>query len=372
MGLFEFFEDLVENSPERQHDREMKRLKEEKRKNEIKRQRQKEYFDEMDAKHFRRVNVDIDWDNIDNMELYELKALEKNIFFSEGFSKNYYRLQDIIIKRQTNNTIDKRKKSIEIDWDEIPNISINRLENLIGKVFLAEGFSDTYDKLQEILQQKFEEEMEEFEDDVDCNNKTNGDNEEEDDGINEPHKEGSNSWGEYGEKNVEYQIKWLGKEYKKIVKDCLKNDRSCILLKNDDYIEESQEIDHIVVSDKGVYVIETKHYKGVIEIRKNGNWIRVDDEGNERGVTNPIAQVDRHHVLIDSILGDSVEENDINDIICISHESAIIKGEDYSPIPVIKVDMLGRYIKKNDKNKESKYDADEIIDIIEQYKVTEE
>lgn len=102
--------------------------------------------------------------------------------------------------------------------------------------------------------------------------------------------------GNIGENTVEHELKWLGDGYVGVERKCTKyyNDtpQQCIILRDESFIDESQEYDHILISDKKVYNIETKSYYGKIIINKNGNWIREID-GNEKGVVNPISQVDK-------------------------------------------------------------------------------
>jgi hypothetical protein len=42
-------------------------------------------------------------------------------------------------------------------------------------------------------------------------------------------------------------------------------------------------IDHIVVAPSGVYVVDTKHYQGRVEVRHKGGWFRADDRLYVRG-----------------------------------------------------------------------------------------
>lgn len=177
--------------------------------------------------------------------------------------------------------------------------------------------------------------------------------------------------GEKGENNVDYHLKWLGSNYYSVAKDCYADEKQTILLKKEDFIDEVQELDHILVSRCGVFLIETKYLKGKITVKPNGNWVRIDG-GEEMGMLSPVAQVDRHHVLVSEILDGLVAEEHIHDIICIAHDNAIIEGEENSPVPVVKADVLARFIKtiaagSNDCD----YDCEEIIRRIEQYKVNQ-
>ena len=84
----------------------------------------------------------------------------------------------------------------------------------------------------------------------------------------------------HGENNVEYIIKWFvasndGKHILAIKGDCESKYRyDCILLRNPEFIDEPQEYDHILVTPAGIVIIETKDWKGTIDINADGKWIR--------------------------------------------------------------------------------------------------
>lgn len=147
--------------------------------------------------------------------------------------------------------------------------------------------------------------------------------------------------GDVGESKVDYVLRWCEQEgFFNLKKDCCSRyKKNCILLKNSDFMDEPQEFDHIVVCSAGIINIETKNYAGKITITQSGDWIQTKDE-QSRGVENPVFQVDRHHALLSSIVG----EIPIYDIICIANTAAIIEGAEYSPIPVLKHDRLQRYM----------------------------
>ncbi|MBQ4521940.1 MAG: NERD domain-containing protein [Lachnospiraceae bacterium] len=177
-------------------------------------------------------------------------------------------------------------------------------------------------------------------------------------------------FGDAGEKAVEYQLSWLSDDFRILKKNCINNyGKSVILLRNSMFRSEAQEFDHIVIGKHGLYLIETKYYKGKIVIKPNGNWIRIVD-GNESGENSPISQIDRHHALVKSIVKDIIPDKDIYDIICIAHHDAILEGEENCDIPVIKIDMLLRYIESLEtKNlSDNTYDLDEIEKLLNSYK----
>lgn len=177
-------------------------------------------------------------------------------------------------------------------------------------------------------------------------------------------EEQDTNYGEQGEQNVEYSLKWLPKEYRKIEKG------DGIHLCNTNVSPESQEIDHIVVGPNGVFLIETKYFKGNITIDSYGNWSRELDDGKIEGMKNPIQQVDRHHMIVSSLLSGIVDEKDIHDIICLAYDTCRINGIENSTVPVVKSDLLNRHILETQSEKTYTIDnIENIISIIEQNRV---
>lgn len=152
-----------------------------------------------------------------------------------------------------------------------------------------------------------------------------------------------NTWGRAGEDAVDYVLKWLPNCYCVIEKDCIgKYSDNIILLKNPVFSDESQEFDHIVVGPQGIFNIETKYYSGKLFIDRTGNWNRMKKGGTDWiAEENPAQQLFRHHILLQSIVGDQIP---IIDVICMSHPSIIINGQENSRIPIIKKDLLADYI----------------------------
>lgn len=147
--------------------------------------------------------------------------------------------------------------------------------------------------------------------------------------------------GVIGEEEVDYALKWLDKSYIVVPKMLSKrHGQQCIELINLDFIDEVQEYDHIVIGKQGVFVIETKNYSGKLIVDTNGNWIRIKKDGTSEGERNPVQQVDRHEKLLKSFL----KGIPIIGLICIAHPKAIIEGGNNCPIPLIKSDLLTRFI----------------------------
>lgn len=139
-----------------------------------------------------------------------------------------------------------------------------------------------------------------------------------------------------GEQEVEYALSWLPEDY--IVLEKREGIKfQCELRGN----LVQQEIDHIVIGFCGVVLVETKNYSGKISIDVNGNWVRHTSEG-QIGEKNPIQQMERHHLVVETILDMDIP---IYDVICIANDSSIIEGTENSLVPIVKSDMLAHYIK---------------------------
>ena len=148
--------------------------------------------------------------------------------------------------------------------------------------------------------------------------------------------------GVIGEKEVEYALKWLDSSYVRIPKTSEgKYGEKSIVLYNPDFIDESQEYDHIIIGKQGVFLIETKNYAGKLIVDKYGNWRRIKKDGVEEGERNPIQQLRRHEKLLRSIIGDDIP---IISIICMAHPKMIIEGVENCSVPLVKSDLLVEYI----------------------------
>lgn len=143
--------------------------------------------------------------------------------------------------------------------------------------------------------------------------------------------------GQEGEKTVKYSLKWLPKEYK-----VLHN-------VNLGHRVESQEFDNIIIGPNGIFHLETKNEGGSngckIIIDNVGNWHRIDDE-NELSMTSPIAQLDRHDLVLKDTIRDNFGDKNFNivGVIVLSNKYTLIEGVENCQVPVLKVDNLVRYI----------------------------
>ena len=179
----------------------------------------------------------------------------------------------------------------------------------------------------------------------------------------------SRQYGEKGEEEVEYALKWLVGDYIKLEKDASgKYGTKAIVLNNKDFVDEPQEFDHIVIGPQGVFNIETKNYTGKIIIDRDGNWIREQSDGRKVGERNPLQQSRRHEAVLRSIVGDDVP---IISILAIANPKAIIQGAENSKVKLLKSDVLEEYI-SNYKGAVSytKEKIQALADEIEKYRVS--
>ena len=161
--------------------------------------------------------------------------------------------------------------------------------------------------------------------------------------------------GRKGEENVAYSLKWLDDKYK-VIHNVKLNHKI-----------EPQEFDTIVIGPNGIFHIETKNEGGIngckIIIDNDGNWRRIDEHG-EVAMRNPIAQVDRHSLVLRDILDNNFGKDVYNAIglIVLANDKTIIEGADNCELPVIKVDKLARFI--TNYTGERQLSSKEIDDII--------
>lgn len=177
--------------------------------------------------------------------------------------------------------------------------------------------------------------------------------------------------GRQGEVSVEYALKWMQPQgYRSVWRTSLtKYGMPGIVLKNRAFIDEQQELDHIIVGTNGVFLIETKNYSGTLQITRNGDWIQ-EKNNIKKGIKNPVQQCNRHHAVLQSILEKNVP---ITSIICIANEGVIVEGRQYCQIPLVRVELLQDLIESTPvSHKLSKDDINQTLKTIYRYMVSEE
>ncbi len=106
----------------------------------------------------------------------------------------------------------------------------------------------------------------------------------------------------------------------------------------------TSQVDHVVTSPTGIFVIETKHYDGWIFGTENQrNWTQVIYKRKEKFL-NPIWQNYGHIQALKSYLG---EQQNFQSIIAFSSRSTLKFEDDFSSARVIQIPQLNRVIKES-------------------------
>ncbi len=123
-------------------------------------------------------------------------------------------------------------------------------------------------------------------------------------------------------------IGWFGEHWSKQALDQLDNDKYIVL--NDIMLDvngKTHQIDHIVLSKYGIFVIETKQYNGYITGSKYDNkWVRHIKGNKTIYYTNPIKQNYGHVKAICELL--NISENKVFNIACITSKNVKLNIKD--------------------------------------------
>lgn len=99
---------------------------------------------------------------------------------------------------------------------------------------------------------------------------------------------------------------------------------------------QTTQIDHILISPKGMFVIETKNYKGWITGSEHSQyWTQTNFQRKDK-LYNPIWQNSGHIKALQSILGDVASEIPIHSVIVFGKESTLKFKEPFKNAYVIK------------------------------------
>jgi len=131
----------------------------------------------------------------------------------------------------------------------------------------------------------------------------------------------------------------------------LKNSKNYMIMHNVKlkYKDRTVQIDHLIISRIGIYVIESKFFSGEIEIQKNKDWI-IHYKKEDIAISSPIEQNRRHILVLEDILKNEEiftkiiglkKSPEIHNLILISNKT-IIKGK--TPKNVIKQDKFMDYV----------------------------
>ena len=116
-----------------------------------------------------------------------------------------------------------------------------------------------------------------------------------------------------------------------------------ITLRNYSGNTSATQIDHVVVSIYGIYVIETKNYKGIIYGSENSkNWT-YNIYGNKYKFMNPINQNYAHIKAIKNAIGEEYKNIPYYSIIAFSNEAKV--NIDASRASICKIPKVSKVIK---------------------------
>ncbi len=122
------------------------------------------------------------------------------------------------------------------------------------------------------------------------------------------------------------------------------------------------QIDHIVISEHGIFVIETKSHKGWIFGKENdGIWTQVIKGGKKYTFHSPIVQNSNHIKHIERIA--NIESNTIKNIVVFTNPGMEFKAA--RPKYVLKLNELKSYINQSTSTPISSQRVHEIIGCIE-------
>jgi len=109
----------------------------------------------------------------------------------------------------------------------------------------------------------------------------------------------------------------------------------------------SAQIDHLVVGPNGIFVIETKNWRGTITGDENEpKWRQVKNSAKEPvHVSNPIRQNERHVQILQKWLGDKgVHPGEIHSVIVMTSPRSSWTIQNRT-VPILRPDEIGDYIK---------------------------
>ncbi|MBN2951166.1 MAG: NERD domain-containing protein [Holdemanella sp.] len=169
-----------------------------------------------------------------------------------------------------------------------------------------------------------------------------------------------------------FNAEWLGRHGEKLTERELKFVR---LLGRDGKIlrnvyvpkenGETSEIDVLYITQKGIFVIESKNYSGwIFGSEKNYQWTVSLPNGLKNKLYNPIKQNQTHIKWLQKYVGEDVP---LFSIIVFSERCTLkIKGE--TSVPVIKRDSLYATIRNTWKRTEDKLSDEQVNELYEKLK----
>lgn len=159
-----------------------------------------------------------------------------------------------------------------------------------------------------------------------------------------------------------------GIEGEERVRKCLKKLKYRNILLNDLNLEVNgykSQIDHLLITNKCIFNIETKNYSGIIFVDDNGKWIQ-QTKYKQNLLDDTLAQVKRHRSTLQKILHNNYNIHDI--IVIADNKTGLIVSKN-TDVPVVGIEKLNDYIINVLKQTSNKgYNIEEIKELIENSK----
>lgn len=168
---------------------------------------------------------------------------------------------------------------------------------------------------------------------------------------------GSKIKGDIGELKLSFMLKFLDKEKYHIFNDL------CIA-----YGDRTSQIDHVVVSPYGIFVIETKNYKGSISGSfKSDKWTQ-NIRGNKYSMPNPIQQNKAHIYALKTVLP-AYAQSECVSIVAFSSRASLFVTTDETE--VIYIREILTTIKAYQKEVFTSEQVEEICNVIDLSNITD-
>ncbi|MFO3716777.1 nuclease-related domain-containing protein [Anaerococcus sp. ENR1011] len=141
--------------------------------------------------------------------------------------------------------------------------------------------------------------------------------------------------GDVGELAVKRKLRKLNKKKYLVLNN--------LTLRNYGGNTSATQIDHVVISIYGIYVIETKNYKGIIYGSENSKKWTYNIYGNKYKFMNPINQNYAHIKAIKNAIGKEYKNLPYYSIIAFSNEAKV--NVDTSRASICKISKVSKIIK---------------------------
>ncbi|MFW6024968.1 MAG: nuclease-related domain-containing protein [Candidatus Woesearchaeota archaeon] len=168
-----------------------------------------------------------------------------------------------------------------------------------------------------------------------------------------------------------FRIKQSGKRGERKVKRILKKYKKDVFVMNDVMLplyDNYTQIDHLVIGDFGLIVIETKNHSGIIYGDKNAKkWVIKKNLFNKKDFYNPVKQNETHKKTVNYWLKHNHFNVPIDNLVVFTGNVTVkCKGR----VPICSPKQLKRYINSYIKNPKTTVEKEAIYNYLKQINVT--